>query len=285
MIQEITVTCADGVRIATTEYTPEIEPIGQILLGGATGVPQGFYRRFAEHANQRGFVVRTLDYRGVAKSAPVTLRGYRMNYLDWARQDLVATLEQISQKRPTINTYLVGHSYGGHALGLMSNHAKIAKAVFFGAGSGWSGHMPLAERIKVEFMWNALGPVITPIVGYMPGKIIGGADLPLDVYKQWRQWCKFPHYFFDDPLMKGRLAGFDEVTSPIKAINATDDLWALPASRDHFFKGYTRAAVTPINIEPKEFKLAKGIGHMGYFRKGCEALWTPTLDWFLEPNR
>jgi predicted alpha/beta hydrolase len=281
MNQEISVVCADRITVVTTEYAPEIEPVAQILVGGATGVPQGFYRRFAEHANQQGFLVRTLDYRGVGKSAPSSLRGYRMNYLDWARQDLVATLNHMTQKNPLLNTYFVGHSYGGHALGLMSNHTIIKKAVAFATGAGWSGHMPFSERAKVNFLWNFIGPIITPIVGYMPGKIIGGADLPLDVYKQWRRWCQYPHYFFDDPQMRHLLTGFSEVVTPIRAVNASDDLWALPVSRDHFFKGYTRASVTKIDIEPNQLALKNGIGHMGYFRKECEPLWNPCLEWFL----
>jgi len=44
-----------------------------LVVGGATPVLQGFYKRFA---------VPTLDYRGIGGSAPSTLKGFRMDYLD-----------------------------------------------------------------------------------------------------------------------------------------------------------------------------------------------------------
>jgi predicted alpha/beta hydrolase len=43
----------DGYPLTATLYNAP-EPVAQLLIAGATGVPQGFYRRFAEYAAQRG---------------------------------------------------------------------------------------------------------------------------------------------------------------------------------------------------------------------------------------
>ena len=67
--RDLTLTAADGYQLAGTLY-PASQPRGQILVGSATGVPQGFYRRFAEFAARNGFTTLTLDYRGIGASAP-----------------------------------------------------------------------------------------------------------------------------------------------------------------------------------------------------------------------
>ena len=71
-----------------------------------------------------------------------------------------------------------------------------------------------------------------------------GEDLPADAYRQWRHWCQFPHYFFDDPAMRGIEQDFAAVRTPIRAANALDDLWASPESRDAFIQGYRNAPLT-----------------------------------------
>jgi predicted alpha/beta hydrolase len=278
------ITTADQYAIHTTRFEPSSAAHSEILVGGATAVPQFFYHRFAKHANAAGFAVTTLDYRGIGKSAPPTLKGFKMNYLDWARQDLVAALEDIHQKNAVGKPiYMVGHSYGGHAFGLMQNHQLVRKFYTFASGAGWSGYMPLTERLKVELLWKVLGPIITPITGYMPGALIGGENLPLDVYQQWKKWCSYPNYFFDDASIQHELRLFAEVKTPIAAANADDDLWAPPASRDAFFKGYKSAPLTVTTIEGSKFS-PQGIGHMGYFRRGSERLWDDALAWLTTNN-
>jgi predicted alpha/beta hydrolase len=70
------------------------------------------------------------------------------------------------------------------------------------------------------------------------------------------------------------------------AANATDDLWALPASRDAFMAAYRNTDWRAVTVRPADLGLRR-IGHMGYFRPQAEALWTRALDWFdsLTPQR
>jgi predicted alpha/beta hydrolase len=49
-------------------------------------------------------------------------------------------------------------------------------------------------------MWRVVAPALVRWKGYLPWSLLGmGEDLPLGVYRQWRRWCGYPHYFFDDP--------------------------------------------------------------------------------------
>ena len=59
-----------------------------IVMASATGVPHGFYKRFAEFAHARGVNVVTTDYRGIGDSKPATLKGFDMQYADWSTLDL-----------------------------------------------------------------------------------------------------------------------------------------------------------------------------------------------------
>ena len=268
---------ADGYRLSTRRFPAQGPLQGRLIVAGATAVPQGFYRRFAQHAAARGFETLTLDYRGIGRSAPASLKGFRMDLLDWARQDLAAAVDSMAQG--DIPLYLVGHSYGGHAFGLLPNHAKVAGFYVFGTSAGWHGYMPPLEQLKVLVMWRLVLPVLTWWKGYCPWSALGlGEDLPRDAYRQWRHWCSLPHYFFDDPAMRGIEVGFAAVRTPIVAVNALDDLWATPQSRDAFMQAYRNVDLQREDLDPRQHGGA--IGHMGYFRPSAAPLWDRALDWF-----
>src|SRR5262245_22578014 len=120
----VTLTAADGYVLSGNRYRANASPKGRLVLAGATAVPQGFYKRFAEFASARGFETLTFDYRGIGLSRPPSLKGFRMDLLDWARLDLAAAVEAMADG--PVPLYIVGHSYGGHAFGLLPNHHKVA---------------------------------------------------------------------------------------------------------------------------------------------------------------
>jgi len=268
----------DGYPLQATHYPVNGERRGRLIVAGATGVPQRFYNRFALYAAEQGVEVWTLDYRGIGLSRPKRLRDLRMNYLDWARLDLDALLAHVvAQGEGPV--WMVGHSYGGHAFGLLPEHNQVQRFATFATGAGWHGWMPPLERVRVRLMWHVLGPLIVRAKGYLAWSLLGmGEDLPRDVFYQWRHWCRWPRYFFDDPAMQEVSGQFAQVRTPILAINATDDKWAPPSSRDAFMAGYCNAPVQAMTIEPRNLGRS-GIGHMNYFRPQARVLWQQTLDW------
>ncbi|RQG02594.1 alpha/beta hydrolase [Pseudomonas aeruginosa] len=275
-VEQITLHASDGYRLAATRYSATGSLKGNLIMAGATGVQQRFYRRFAEHASAQGFNVLTIDYRGVGQSKPQTLKGFEMSYLDWGFQDLAAAVEFMADELPL---YWVGHSFGGHALGLLPNHHKITAAYCYGTGAGWAGWMPRLEGLKVRLLWSCILPLIVSWKGYMAWSLLGmGDDLPLGVYKDWKRWCAHPHYFFDDPSMASTTQLYANVRMPCVFSNATDDPWAPPASRDAFIKGYRNAALLTRDLHPKS--KSEPIGHMGYFRPSATPIWDEMLQWF-----
>ena len=267
----------DGYMLTGILYTPKTIK-ARIVVACATDVPQPFYRRFAEFSAAQGFEVLTFDYRGIYLSAPKQLKDFQMSYLDWGEHDLTGAIDRL--KSDNLPLFMVGHSYGGQALGLTRNHHKVSAMYCYGTGAGWHGFMPFKERIKVQVIWNIVFPPMVAIKGYLPwSKLNMGADLPKGVYQQWRKWCKNPTYFFADPQQQDLHQRYSEVKTPIFAIAALDDDWALPQSRDSFMQHYRQAPMHYINISAKDYGL-KTIGHMGYFRKGSEQIWQKMLDQF-----
>jgi predicted alpha/beta hydrolase len=275
---------ADGYRLTALRYEAAAPLRGHLVVAGATAVPQRFYARFAQHAAARGYTTLTLDYRGIGLSKPATLKGFCMDYLDWARLDLAAAVDHMASS--SVPLFMVGHSYGGHAFGLLHNHERVARFYTFATGAGWHGWMPPLEQLRVQIMWRVLGPLLTRWKGYLPWSLLRmGEDLPLDVYRQWRHWCSYPRYFFDDPALAAEMASrFAQVRTPIVAANALDDHWAPPASRDAFMAGYTQTQWQAVTLDSSTAGLGP-IGHMGYFKAKAEPLWNDVLDWFAQHPR
>lgn len=201
-----------------------------------------------------------------------------MSYLDWAFLDLAAAVDLLDEEQLPI--YWVGHSFGGHAIGLLPNHTKLAAAYSFGSGAGWAGWMSKTEALKVKFLWRFVLPAIVRWKGYMAWSLLGmGDDLPLGVYKDWKRWCAFPHYYFDDPEMHHLIELYAQVQTPCVFATATDDPWAPPSSRDAFVKAYRNAPVLIPNILPS--REISQIGHMGYFRASAQPLWEALIRWLM----
>lgn len=277
--ERIHLTAPDGQRLAARRFEPSTSARAHLIVAGATGAPQRFYRRFAQHARAQGFSTLTLDYRGVGESAPKRLRGYEMHYLDWARLDLATAVDVMAED--DLPLYVVGHSFGGHAFGLLPNVHRVAAMYAFGVGAGWHGWMPRGEQLKVLFLWHVIGPIVTRVFGYLRWSFLGmGEDLPLGVYRWWKRWCRYPRYFFDDPEMADVIKDFERVRQPIVAVSALDDAWAPPASRDAFMQGYVNAPWQGVEVDPAASTTGR-IDHLGYFRTPARALWDPALEWLL----
>ena len=275
--ERVTLVAADGYRLTATRYVAAGPTRANLVVAGAVGVPQRFYRRFAEFAASAGYSTMTLDYRGVGLSAPATLESFRMDYFDWGRLDLAAAVDAMS--RSDLSLYVVGHSFGGHTFGVLPNHEKIAAFYTFGTGAGWHGWMEPLEQIKVLAMWNVLGPLLTRWKGYLSWSLVGmGEDVPLDFYRRWKHWCRFPNYFFGDPSMRYLTRSFGRIRAPLMAANSIDDRWAPPKSRDAFIAGYRNAARQTLDIDPSRMGL-RAIGHVGYFKPHAMPLWESALAW------
>jgi len=272
-METLNITTSDDFSIGATLYPAASGGSGAlVVIAGATGVPQRFYRRLATWLSARGLTVLTADYRGIGASAPASLRGFQADYLDWAERDLAACVDWAADRGPTV---VIGHSFGGHAYGLLPNVSRTLGLYTFATGAGWYGHMAPQHQVRALAMWHLLGPPLTTAYGYLPSHLVGlGEDLPLGVYKQWKRWCAFPRYFFEDSDYN-MVAQFDRVTQPVVGVNSVDDDLAPPSSAEAFLTGYRRAELDLQTVTPDV--LGGAIGHLGYVRPEASALWPGVL--------
>jgi len=243
------------------------EPV--LLIAGATGVPQRYYKRFALKMLSRGYTTVTFDFRGIAESKYGRLKDVEASFLDWAYKDIRSMIKWVNKEaNPPL---IIGHSFGGHAFGLLSESNQTRGLCTFGTGAGWHGWMSISERYKVLLMWKVLGPLLTPVYGYLPSKLVGiGENLPMQVYTQWKKWCSTANYWFDDDNYDFQ-SSFSAIKVPVTAVNSTDDQWAPPISANAFMKHYDQTDLQFVSVSPEQWAV-DAIGHMGYFHSNCLAI-------------
>jgi predicted alpha/beta hydrolase len=254
--------------------------IATVVLHPATAVTQAYYEAFAAWLAGRGFNVLTYDYRGTGRSRPGSLRGLEVTMLEWMNDDVGAVTRWAVARFPGLPLLAVGHSVGGHAIGLSPETAHLRAAVLVASHASASRTVRgFVERLRVRFVLRVLAPLLCALCGYMPGSRLGlGEDLPRGVMLQWARWTALPRYFFDDPAMDAarRMARVD---LPLLVLGFDDDPWANPAAMDILVSHFVNARVERRQVGPREAKVP-AIGHMGFFRRRCEAvLWTQVADW------
>lgn len=132
--EPVTLRAADGYPVAALRYPAVGEVEGHLVIGGAAGVPQRFYRRFAMFAAGRGLTTLTLDYGGVGGSKPPSLKGFEATFLDWADLDLAAAVD--AMVGDGVPLHFVGHSFGGHAFGLLPKRREDQQSAPLRDGHG-----------------------------------------------------------------------------------------------------------------------------------------------------
>lgn len=286
----VTFEAKDGVPLEGTLFEPEGDPRGALFISSGTGIPRGFYKRFARAAAERGFATLTYDYRGVGGSAPDRLRGYGARYRDWGQQDIPGVIAWLGERYPDLPLFTVGHSTGGQQLGLAENVGKIQAAVFVAVSTGYWKGMPMPFGLFTFALWKAWLPVAVRLYGHAPfRKLRYGENLPVEVAREWGAWCLEPEYmaaYFDEDGRKrspdGKPFGpthFDRASFPIRAYYFTDDNISTRANVPPMLALYDAAEVETRWVEPSDVGV-KEAGHLGFFRASIgQPLWEEALEW------
>lgn len=269
---------SDGVELQGDLTTCE-DPKLAVLVSSGTGFPRQFYHPVAQFMAERGAIVLTYDYRGIAESRQGDLAGSDIEYSDWGRYDMVAAVEHLREAAPGLPLTHMAHSVGGHFLGLMSNHQAIDRHAFISVGTGFFGGHQLKNWPLELYFWWGLGSYSLLRWGYIkPGGGWQGEALPPRVFKTWRRWSKRRSYFKSD--FGGRLEPqhYGEVTAPIRSWVFSDDPIATPRAGQDLLDCYPNAESALLYRTPGGLGVRR-VGHEGAFRPGREALWSECWDW------
>ncbi|KVG05172.1 alpha/beta hydrolase [Burkholderia vietnamiensis] len=281
--ESIAFSAADGYALRGTLWSPDAPPRALVLIHPATAVPERLYAGFARFLTTRGFAALTYNYRGIGSSRPARLTKLQARMRDWIELDVGAAIAWARDTHRAVPLLAVGHSVGGHAVGLSAGTAHLRAAVLVAAHAGSTRLIEsAAERLKVRLILHVLGPLASALLGYVPGKRLGlGEDLPAGVFREWSRWTTLPHYFFDDPTL-GAAERFSKQRLPILAVGFDDDPWANRRAIDLLVSYLTGAAVERRQIDPHAAGTGP-VGHMGFFRSRPGAvLWPGVADWLAQ---
>ncbi len=270
---EVTFAAKDGFSLTGRLLMPD-HPESAVLISSATGFPKEFYLPFARYGAARKAACLIYDYRGVGASAPGNLKSFRMDFPDWGRLDMAAALNRLMNAAPGVPVSHVANSAGGHLVGFMPNHDKIARHVFIGVGFGtWWKHRFPGQQLLDLFFWWIYGPLKLALKGYIPaGGLWGGSTLPAGAFRTWRRWSHKGNYFYGE--LAGRLAPnyFNDITAPIISYVFTDDpMNDVKTARD-FLQFMPNARGEVCLRKPAELGV-RALGHQNLYRKNNEAAW------------
>jgi predicted alpha/beta hydrolase len=265
--RQMKLAASDGYPLALTVFEPELAERAvppTVVVASATGVRRAYYAPFAAWLATKGTRVVTFDYRGIGDSRPDRLSRFGATLVEWGAVDLASVVRFTADSFGGGRTALVGHSVGGQLLGLLPEAAVSAleRVVMVGAQSGDYRLWPAAtDRARLGALWYAVVPGIASTLGYLPGALGIGEDLPGGVAREWARWCRTPGYMVGGDG-GARREGYRRLRAPILAFGFDDDDYAPPAAVSALLALYENAAITRRQVARSEAK----VGHFGFFR-------------------
>ncbi|MFV0514088.1 MAG: alpha/beta fold hydrolase [Jhaorihella sp.] len=260
-------------------FLPAGAPVAAVVLNGATGVPQAYYRHFARWlAESRDMACLTYDYRDFGESAQGPARRSRATMTDWALVDQPAARAAMRQRLPGVPLWVIGHSLGAMLMPLQDGIEDIVRLI--GVASGLVHHTdhPWPYQAFVRFFWFGPVPLVVRATGYLPGRRIGfGADLPAGVYWQWRRWCTAPDSYLPETGTTLPRPGWARSGAAVDLFAIGDDQMIPPACVWRLAPLFEGGRVRRHLVNPADFGLRK-VGHLGLFQRRNAELWPLLVD-------
>lgn len=279
----ITFAASDGWPLAGDLYRGDAPRVA-VLISAGTGFPRQFYGDLAQYLAGQGAVVMTYDNRGIGGSAPDDLAASGIDYPDWGRLDLPAAIDALAKAAPGLPVTHVGHSVGGHFIGLAPNHGTLTRHAFLSVGTGYLGGHHLANWPMELYFWWGVGSYSLARHGYI-AQTGGwkGAPLPPKLFRTWRRWSHRRAYFKPDIGASAAMSPqfYDAVTAPIRSWVFPDDPIATLATARDLLSCYPSAPHEIVVRKPSEIGVTR-IGHEGALRRGREKLWAEVWAWLAE---
>ena len=172
--QDIIIPANDRVLLRGTMFRPKENPEnisnGIITVHSGTGVPQGFYHRFAETVAEKGYGVITYDYRGIGQSALKTDQNNEdIRMSDWITKDIPGVIEWAKETYPDVPHFAVGHAVGGHGIVYAGSEGTYDAAALVNCRGMRISKVPsVAGKARAFFIFNILGPISGFITGHIP---------------------------------------------------------------------------------------------------------------------
>lgn len=272
---DVQIPAQDGRPIGAVLVHPTVAPRAQVIIHGATAVPQRFYREWAVHLAERGLAVLTYDYRGIGRSRTRPIRDEPVTMSGWI-DDAQVVQRWFAARAPEVPLVAVGHSFGGQIATTLSPEADAIITV--GAQGGYVGRFDGPRRHWYAAVMRGLIPAVSTVFGHLPGWAGLGEDLPRGVARQWARWCSHPEYLLSElPHLRERMASW---RGPLYALSFDDDEFASLRNVQWLLDRFEGATIEHDHLRIAELE-ARKVGHFGFFRRSAEAELWPRVDEFL----
>jgi len=264
---------ADRAKLSGRLYQPSGSPKAAIVIHGATGVPQSFYRHFAGWLATEGYTCLTYDYRDTGASATGHLKNSKATMAEWGVADQPAAQRALEKFVPDTPVWAIGHSLGGMMLPFHEGASRLSRVITVASGPVHLRDHPWPYRGVAAAFWWGPAPGLVRLLGYLPARWLGmGPDLPKGVYWQWRKWCTTAGFTLSDVGYSLPLPDWKAVQAPVKLIAVADDDLVPPTAVWRLMQQFPEAAKKQLVLRPAEFGLRK-IGHVGAFRRENSSVW------------
>jgi predicted alpha/beta hydrolase len=246
------------------------------------GLAASRYQHFAAFLAQAGMPTLTYDYRGIGRSRPAALRGFKASMADWSEYDCAAAIAWLRRRFPGAAIVGFAHSAGAWLVGGADNAAEQARLVLIGGHTGYYGDYARRYRLPMTLLWHGLMPAMTRLVGFFPGRRLGlGEDLPLKVAMQWaaRRSPELRAAGNDPGAVRERML-LDRCAAlqrPALLVSMSDDAFATSAGVRTLMACYPRLfPVQHLQFTPADAGVGR-IGHFGFFSRRVGAVLWPRL--------
>jgi predicted alpha/beta hydrolase len=275
-----TILTSDGTRIWITCYLPEKSNGKVIIIAPAIGVTHDFYHMFSRFYRQQGFTIIGFDYRGVGKSAPRHLKGFKANLHEWAVMDINSVILYAKYNFQHYEIIYIGHCIGGEIIGLVPASQYINKIVLVSSSLTCEKLWPWYHRLKLKIQ-KAVSRLLSWLFGYLPkNKIANYGKLPKGVANQFANWCDNPNGLFDNYPDNN----YRKLKVPIVVYTFTDDWLCPPRAVKELLHHFFNASITWFHLHPSDIGL-KRVGHLDFFYISMKStLWESLLQWLNSAN-
>ncbi|NSX53406.1 alpha/beta hydrolase family protein [Parasulfitobacter algicola] len=253
-------------------------PLGVVtavcILQGATGIPHGYYKAFANWlAEKKGIACLTFDYRDFGASLTGPMAQSKVLMSDWGLVDQQVARDWLADAFPDVPLWVIGHSLGGLMLPFQQRLDQIDRVICVASGPVNIKDHPWHYKPKAYVFWHAHGPVLAQMFGYLPGRFSGiNEDLPKNVYFQWRRWCTSRDFNASDIGKRLPQPDVMGIKAPTKFVAIQDDPMVPPQAVWRHMQSFKDAPITQLLIKPKGYGLGK-IGHLSVFAKRNSVIW------------
>ncbi len=280
--QELSIPTEKNHVVSATRFGNSNSLKKTIVISSATGVLQGYYKKFASHFASLGFVVYTFDYSGIGKSGSQIekLRANTSDLKSWGSVDQAAVLKHAEKHEKGNELILITHSVGGQVLGFNKRFEAIDKIILVASQSGYWEYFKGWHYPKMWLLWFVIIPVLTPLFGYFPSKKLGlFENLPKEMVYEWAKWGRqeqyFMHYYNEENYF------FNKIRVPLLSFSFPKDHFAPKETVDWLTAQYKNAKTERIHYKVAANEV-DNLKHFGFFREAFKgSLWKKTEEWIL----